>query len=921
VCNLSDEQLEGFRRYSIPLVLAKGNTEAAIEEFIKEDQGIAMLDESCRQRLERLLKATMLLTQERGEIIRDGYKPWLAARQSEEGGIDSYYWPRLQKYLIETGELPPAIVSTLDHVTDDILDSCGDPKKDGSWSYRGMVIGHVQSGKTTNYGSLICKAADAGYKVIILLAGITNSLRSQTQQRMDEYFIGRKTVFNAATEVSYPITNYSLNGKPRTPDFGTSEDSDFDRNNAVAGAAFAALAEPKIFVCKKNKSILGNLNTWIKDQAVGQRINQPLLLIDDEADNASINTHQDPTRSTAINCLIKEILSQFERSTYIGYTATPFANIFIDPDSEDELKREDLFPRNFIKALEPPTNYCGAERYFSDEGNLRKVSVRNLNDDRFNSDYKDILPLPHKKDVSLEVIPPSLEFSVRCFILGITVRILRGQGSKHCTMMVNVSRFNDIQDKVHGEIYKYITQLKNAITVFSKSADPFRDHNILDLKNTFEEEFAETIVDDEIIDFDSVLPLLNEAISPVLILTVNMKSKKGTLNYKDKAHKDTGLRVIAIGGLALSRGLTLEGLMTTYLLRNVSASDTLMQMARWFGYRNGFEDLCRIFLPEEGIEHYESIHAASEELREEIDRMSFIEETPINFGLKVRQSETGIRITAANKMRAAKAIKLAAGYSGRYVQVHAIHNSQDVNAQNLSIGSDFVNSLGVADSEPPGGDKTPPYYWSHVNGTAIHELLEQLEYPNEILPLAKLEGKRSLLGDYISDPDRLSQELSAWDVCIASRRTSVKGVDPVDSFYSRGPINVVRRTAALIDETKPIYRFSGAKNNVGDQDTVKIGLSANQAETARNLNRIAPMNKYCCARERPLFVIFLIHPEESLSGLKLEGPLFSIAMCLPETDVPVVERVYQINQVMQRQMQRESENNSDDDQSNKGEDS
>ena len=249
-------------------------------------------------------------------------------------------------------------------------------------------------------------------------------------------------------------------------------------------------------------------------------------MIDDEADNASINTHEDPMRSTAINSLIKEILSQFERSTYIGYTATPFANIFIDPDSEDELKREDLFPRNFIKALEPPNNYCGAKRYFSDEGDLCKTSVRNLNDDPFNGDYNDILPLEHKKDALLEVIPPSLEFSVRCFILGVVIRILRGQGTRHCTMMVNVSRFNDIQDKVHGEIYKYITQLKNAITVFSKSIDPFRDYNILDLKNTFQEEFSETIVDDELVDFDSVLPFLSEAISPVQILTVNMKSRR-----------------------------------------------------------------------------------------------------------------------------------------------------------------------------------------------------------------------------------------------------------------------------------------------------------------------------------------------------------------------------------------------------------
>ena len=272
------------------------------------------------------------------------------------------------------------MVSRLDSLSEEILDYCGNPNDDGAWSRRGMVMGHVQSGKTTNYTALICKAADAGYKIIILLAGLTNSLRSQTQQRLDETFIGRQSVFRPdVTDEGFSILNYAR--KRRIPFFGTTRDRDFNR--AIAqnyGVTLASTKEPTIFITKKHKRTLENLRDWIRDQNQGERVPEPLLLIDDEADNASINTSKDPASSTAINTVIREILQLFDRSSYVGYTATPFANIFIDPDSAHEMLGDELFPRNFIKALDPPTNYVGAHRLFDEEGDLRGKMIRVIDD-------------------------------------------------------------------------------------------------------------------------------------------------------------------------------------------------------------------------------------------------------------------------------------------------------------------------------------------------------------------------------------------------------------------------------------------------------------------------------------------------------------------------------------------------------------
>ena len=874
-------------------------SETEIADAVRSDQFFGGLPEEELSKIIRYLLSMYEISQDEGSIITSECKPWLTDRKTKDD-IDEYYWPRLRRYFLEKGVLPPNVVSTLDTVTDGILDCCGNPAEDGPWNYRGMVIGHVQSGKTTNYSGLITKAADAGYKVIFLLAGITNSLRSQTQQRIDDYFIGRKSVFNAAAQAELEILKFSEHGPIRWPDFGTTREQDFNKNRVAGETVLASLKVPKIFVLKKNKSVLENLNIWITAQARGAQINEPVLVIDDEADNASINTSKDPNRTTTINKLIRELMEKFSRSSYVGYTATPFANIFIEPDSTQNMKEADLFPRNFIKALSPPKNYSGATRIFAGDGDLgaRTLSIV--------EDYVDILPLKHKKSDDLPILPPSLYYAVRCFVLARAVRFLRNNGNKHCTMMINVSRFNDMQEKVHGLVYDYLETLKSAIAVSALARSPFDDEHLKDLRDTFEDEYYDLTLNEpdsqtgeySSIFFDDLLPILKNSSSSIGVLTVNMRG--GALDYEKQ--KESGYHVIAIGGLALSRGLTLEGLVTTYLLRNVGASDTLMQMARWFGYRPGYEDICRIFMPEGAIDHYREIDIAIEELRAEVNYMDQSNQTPYEFGLKVRQSPTGIRITAANKMRSATELQLAPDFSGRYVQGHAIYNSNQRNKEHVSLLTEFLNSLGQETVKTKRG--LP--YWKGVPGREVVDILAGFRFPEKVYSMVHLNGKKSLLGEYIRD--RASSELSEWDVTVTARRSPVEGITPVTDFVDGYVLNPSERSKMVVEGS--MLRFSGTSNKVGDQDAPRLGLTDEEIRKADGEEKLYPgdkTNRYSRVRKRPLLIIFVVGiksgEKAQANSIDVKDYAVSLGFCLPTTRKPIRAQTYQVNQVFRDSMQ------------------
>jgi hypothetical protein len=868
-------------------------TRETVRTFIEQDlfaRTLAKANPDAIEIVVRELEASLDITQAVGSIIQADYRPWLNGRKEL---IDFYYWRRLQQYFLTQNVLPPHVVATLDRVTDEVLDYSGDPSVDDGWKRRGMVLGHVQSGKTTNYSALICKAADAGYRVIILLAGITNSLREQTQERIDETFIGCKSLFSrAAVKQDLSIVQFAT--PKRFPAYGTSRENDFSKKAAKTyGVTIEALREPIIFVTKKNKATLEALREWLKEQNPAERIEAPLLLIDDEADNASINTSADPNATTAINAAIRSILGLFSRSSYVGYTATPFANIFIDPDSDSAMVADDLFPRHFIKALDPPSNYVGAERLFTDDSDLQAGMIREV------SDYASILPLNHKRNLAIDSLPESLKTAIRVFVLSRAIRIIRGQEKKHASMMINASRFNDVQERIQGLVYAYLQEIKQAIEMSVGLPDPWAaDPMMVVLRETWEEEFRESGA-----DLGSVAACLRKAVATVEVRTINMK-RKDVLNYS--RHAEDGLHVIAIGGLALSRGLTLEGLTVSYILRNASAADTLMQMARWFGYRPGYEDLCRLYLPPASRAHYEFITSAMNELRDEIKLMERRGASPEEFGLKVRHSSAAIRITAANKMRSAQKMTVAQDYSNEHVEGYALVNDPGIAVANRELALGFLDHLGqpdyLRDSRHP--------VWESVDGSAVRGLVAAFQFHpmhSDLGPISSTGD--SLFLDYFGD--RISSELSKWDVALVLREKWGDGPFVPSELVTRSTI-LRRRTGGVVQGLgNELYKVT-AKNRVSNPGDVALMLAPERRASLQDGEE--KKDRLCCALlTRPALLIHLFTGPQDTPGSRLPDPVVTLSFAMPETRVPPVERTYHANKVYVRQLEQAMAEEEEDD--------
>lgn len=554
--------------------------------------------------------------------------PWMEQRKIDIN------WPRWEAYrnLLVTKGIPPKVIDSMSSRNDRILDLAGDPTQAGNWSRRGLVIGDVQSGKTGNYLGLFNKAADAGYKVFILLAGHTDKLRQQTQARVDEGFIGRDTRLIQLNNGSFDqgATNRIGIGISKvSTDSLTSYYEDFSA--AKVGTVFHIDEDrpPVVFVIKKNKTILRNLTNFLNASlAPGQKILSPMVLLDDEADYASINTKPSASEATAINTAIRDLLRVFDRNSYIGFTATPFANVLIDDEIED-----DLFPRNFIYSLEAPDNYFGPREMFDDSP---------LEENRFLQplfDAESSFPFKHKSDLTVKVLPESLREAIRSFFLANALRDLRAnQSTKPRSMLINVSRFVKVQQQVFNLVSEAVSNMRDALTYERQTSSS--DWGAI--RMTFENQFSSAGP-----SWDAVREILIESIGDISVHVVN--SQKGAAAW-DAVYEGPRARVIAIGGDYLSRGLTLEGLMTSYFYRRSLAYDTLMQMGRWFGYRDGYTDLCRLWIDDEVALWFRDIADAIDELRDDLSQMSARKLEPKDFGLAVKcHPGAMMTVTARNK--------------------------------------------------------------------------------------------------------------------------------------------------------------------------------------------------------------------------------------------------------------------------------
>lgn len=797
----------------------------------------------------QVLKSRFVHRMQVGTLFEaEDYIPWLESRQ---GDIDWYYWERYRKHLLTTKKFPPHVVRTLDNITDKVLDRMEDPAKPGAWTRRGLVVGHVQSGKTANYAGLICKAADSGYQVIIVLAGMLNSLRNQTQERLDADFMGWCTRLK-------DYVGASRFGSKRRPVCFTSSIQDFKKATANSIAMnLDAVNEPVVFVLKKNKSTLENLHKWLQEHNKHNLKEYSMLLIDDEADHASVNTNKEDKDPTAINRAIRNVLSIFDRSVFIGYTATPFANIFIDPENEDEMKNgelyKDLFPRDFILSLDPPSNYVGPQRIFTSNGDLDCVQEID--------DNEDLLPIKHKIDFDPEILPDSLNRAIDCFILAKAIRLLRGQKDKHYTMMVNASRFTRVQELLKGLINEHIKQVRQAIGNYAAldTTSAQRNPEIRKLYETWDSEYR-----DAGFTWAEVQSTLKQSIDPVAVITINSRSQD-TLDYSSSNYPK-GRSVIVVGGLGLSRGLTLEGLLVSYFLRNSIMYDTLMQMGRWFGYRDGFADLCRIFMTGQAEAWYSHISEATEELREDFRRMEKLKLTPLEFGLRVKSHPTSLIVTARNKMRSGSTVPHKISLSGRLIETIALTTESEAKAHNIDLVNEIVSAL-QKDTETTYSRTKLGHEWDGVSFDYVISFIERFaNHPQSFYTFywrALVEYLELIKGDH--------------DSCIVLLKTLVpRDDDPLIPVGSElyGKKQNREKTVSIDDEI-----ISFRKNaRVGERKDDEAGIPEVALQALKQEHKgksISPRAYRNLPGRKPLLILHLLDlpsPHEFVAGYGISFP-------------------------------------------------
>jgi hypothetical protein len=760
-----------------------------------------------------------------------GHVPWL----TQERKTDWRYWQRYREWQEE--KLPWAAVDSVDKSTDSILSMLEDPTRDGPWDRRGLVVGHVQSGKTGNFTGLVCKAADAGYKIIIVLAGLHNNLRSQTQMRLDEGFLGFET--GPTPGATRLIGVGKIDGSPTIrPHYATNRSNNGDFNTGfVRNLGISPEERPWLFVVKKNKSVLTRLLAWLRDHVANSQDNEtgrklithlPVLMIDDESDQASVDTGEQVVGAdglpdlehepTAINRMIRRILHTFTRSAYVGYTATPFANIFIHDKGETGEEGPDLFPSAFISNLAAPSSYVGPTRVFglsAEDGREGGLPLVRTVSDYCNEDGRTgWMPHGHRSTFhpahsGPHSMPDSLVEAINAFILSCATRQLRGQGDAHNSMLVHVTRFNRVQKVVHEQVQAYVSNVKQRLSLGIDE-----EKLLSELQALWERDFVPTSneVSDSLNTPDEcTLPDWADVRAELLNIleSVDVRMINGTAkDALDYADTPTGLKVIAIGGDKLARGLTLEGLSVSYFLRASKMYDTLMQMGRWFGYRHGYIDICRLYTTSDLIEWFGHIADASEELRDEFDMMCESGGKPIDYGLKVK-SHSVLMVTSRLKMRAAKPLYLS--FSGQISETVSFFKEHEALSKNLAAFERFTDKLGEAKEIPAQKragkvDKWRGAHWANIDAEKVTTFLREYEtHPDSL----KVNSK--LLARFI-EMMSLNGELTQWTVAIVS------GDSKIPHQVGGRTVNLIKRTGKNTIDRYAIGRLLSPRDEAMDLD-------------------------------------------------------------------------------------------------------
>lgn len=754
------------------------------------------------------------------------------------GQCDWRYWTDYKKYLT----LPSAAITEIDETTDRILDYLANPRMTGNWFRAGLVVGHVQSGKTGNFIGLANKAMDVGYKIILVLTGMYSDLRMQTQKRFDKGAIGKITDpkdVNSGKAIG--VGRY--NGHPNIINLTSSSMSgDFGSLLVNVGGVLTS-PSPTIMVCKKNSSILSNIvKKFAQEASIAEDgyplvENIPLLVIDDEADSASINTQYNKQELTEINGKIRTILSLFSKRAYIGYTATPYANIFIDPDQVKldkpykeidgvnyRLCKDDLFPKNFIVNLSAPTNYIGANVLFGiptryDDLNpipdeSKELGIIEHITDGFPSRKKNQAP-KCKED-----LPKSLVEAIKSFFVSTAIRRARGQKTQHSSMLINVSQFIMWQDAIASFSQQYVTDFCDMLGTIDDNPAFERELKAI-YTNKFvpankricsihkDKEWVLLLKMPQWSQVRKELPVVAAKVrSEVRVLhsgnpdDENLNTTK--LNYEDYENQakeiNNGLYTIVVGGNTMSRGITLEGLVVSYFFRTTKTYDALMQMGRWFGYRDGYVDVCRLYMEPGMALNFKNIAVATQEMRDDFDEMYNRGIRPKDYGLKVKSFPGVLEVTSRNKF--GSAIRGELSLNKTTLQAYQIYKKKEIIHSNKDAVLTFLNKLGVPVSDRKQNNKKLPHLFWECPSSDILDFVNAFQTATVRMP-------SNLVSAYIEAQNKIGN-LTDWTVALINVNRGNPTTVKLSIAGNEYTIGVSKRGNEADMEDSPIYSASNS---------------------------------------------------------------------------------------------------------------
>lgn len=834
-------------------------------------------------------KRINLSASEKSAVIGDDYD---AENRTQIPTRKESCWQKYRTYLLEDQQFLPEDVAAIQTSTHRILQKMN-INTEGE-AVKGLVVGNVQSGKTANMAALMAMAADYGFNLFIVLSGTIENLRQQTLERLISD-LNREGCNVSWEGIDRPKKKCSLVDK--------AQNKHFEKGSNIR----------YLTVCLKNSSRLKNLIQWLHDDPASAN-QMKILVIDDESDQAGINTKSvDAEERTKINSLLVNLVANkkddgmpaddcFAAMNYIGYTATPYANVL------NEAGRESLYPRDFIATLQPSHTYFGPQQIFGDRNSGVYPGlniVRNIRTDEVDT-IKEI----HNGKLNGHAFPGELEKAIAWFLC--CVASMRCKKSKRpVSMLIHTSQQVKHHNQVRKLVQSWFDNSSEYILAVCRSVWEYEREQFTkdDLFNDYESFSLDRERVDEYLEFNAIEPEIARILSHGL---TNIKlGDDNEFQYNKGVHlcvdncKNNGVRedgvfmriaypkkssnidyataFIIIGGATLSRGLTLEGLVSTYFLRSTKQADTLMQMGRWFGYRRGYELLQRIWLTENAVRQFEFLSDMDSELRESIYRMELFKKKPRDYAVVIKQTPSVnlIRISSGNRMQSA--IQADMDYSGMHSQTQLFVDDERIIKQNYDLTEKFLYSLG--DGAPGTGRfGSGSYIWTKIPFADISNgLLKKYHFDegNGVFS----QGNLSLIDEWVSDATR-DRKIQDWNVVLYS-------IDKGESIqYAGCRVNKVKRSRKKSRKDSPgtidIKILTDPSERIVDVPYDKLSSEGKRKYDSFKSEKAMEIRADAGMEKTPLLVVYVVdehsgeggkNPEKSALGINT--PLIGLSISIP----------------------------------------